>query len=82
LRVDLSLGTSLFAEYDFKYLKVSNAFSMPIVAGSFYPHYSTVPFWSIGKTKDYFLVAPIGKLNRINNFLNFEIPLKFGSVLN
>jgi hypothetical protein len=76
LRVDLSLGLSLFAEYDFGKIKLSDNFAMPLVVGSFYPHYSTVPFWSIGGAKNYFLVAPIGTLNRINNFFSLEIPIK------
>ncbi len=75
LRTDLGLNYSLFAEYDWGNIKISDSFTMPIVIGSFYPHYNTIPFYSVGKTHNYFLFATINKIIRLNNKLNVEIPV-------
>lgn len=75
LRTDLGLNHSLFAEYDWGNIKISDSFTMPIVIGSLYPHYNTIPFYSVGKAHNYFLFATINKIIRLNNKLNVEIPL-------
>ena len=76
LRADFGLDCSLFAEYDFGKVRVSDGFTMPVVVGSFYPHYNTVPFYSVGGAQNYFLFVSIDKIIRLNNILKFEIPVK------
>ncbi|GHT18544.1 hypothetical protein FACS189429_5220 [Bacteroidia bacterium] len=70
--MDLSLGGAVFAEYKFNKIRITDNFSFPLVAGAFYPHYQVPPFYYSG---NYFVFASIGKLNRISNYLNFEIPV-------
>jgi hypothetical protein len=75
IAADLSLGASLYAEYDFGWATISNNFSMPLLTGSFYPHYQYPPFYYTGKASSYFTFAPIGILNRLSNYLTAEFPI-------
>jgi hypothetical protein len=75
LALDFSLGASIYAEYNFGWAKISDNFSMPLLAGSFYPHYQYSPFYYSGKAGRYFTFAPIGILNRLSNYLNVEFPI-------
>ena len=75
LSIDLSLGTSLYAEYNFGWAIISNNFSMPLLTGSFYPHYQYSPFYNTGKASSYFTFAPIGILNRLSNYFTAEFPI-------
>jgi hypothetical protein len=75
LSTDLSLGASLYAEYNFGWATISNNFSMPLLTGSFYPHYQYAPFYYTGKASSYFTFAPIGILNRLSNYFTAEFPI-------
>ncbi|MDR0565650.1 MAG: hypothetical protein LBG47_01210 [Prevotellaceae bacterium] len=76
LTVDFSLGASLYAEYQLGRSLFSGNFSAPLVTGAFYPHYGTYsPFLSVGDAWRYFVVAPVGKLNRISSYLKAESPI-------
>jgi hypothetical protein len=76
LAVDFSLGASLYAEYRLGTALFSSSFSAPLVTGAFYPHYGTYsPFLSAGSAGSYFVVAPIGKLNRISSYFRAEKPI-------
>jgi hypothetical protein len=66
----------LTAIYKLNKVTVSDNCSALLLAGTFYPHYGNHnPFTSSGTAANYFLVAPIGKLNRINNYLKVEFPI-------
>jgi hypothetical protein len=80
--VDGSFGIFLTGIYKAGRITVSNNFSMLLLAGSFYPHYGNAnPFTSAGTGANYFLMAPVGKLNRMNNYLKIEIPVFIKSKL-
>jgi hypothetical protein len=77
LTVDFSLGASLYAENRLGRALFSGSISAPLITGIFYPHYgiSYLPFLSAGSAASYFVVAPIGKLNRINSYFKVESPI-------
>ncbi|MCL2596314.1 MAG: hypothetical protein FWD66_01355 [Paludibacter sp.] len=78
--MDLSLGMAVFAQYKFNKFRISDNLSFPLIAGAFYPHYQISPFYYPG---NYFTIVPIGKLNRISNYLSCEFPIYIkGKLLN
>ena len=74
--LDFSLGTSLYAEYKWGKITISDNFQLLLLAGTFYPQYgNNNPFTSVGTATDYFLFTTIGKLNRFSNLLKVEFPI-------
>ncbi|MDR1342620.1 MAG: hypothetical protein LBK18_05100 [Prevotellaceae bacterium] len=80
LTLDFSLGAALYAEYRLGATLFAGSFSMPLVAGTFYPHYGTgyIPFSSAGSAADYFVMAPVGTLNRVSSDFRVERPIYIG----
>ncbi|MCL1867685.1 MAG: hypothetical protein FWF72_01875 [Paludibacter sp.] len=80
IAMDLSLGAAVFAQYQLEKFRITDNFSFPLIAGAFYPYYQIPPFYYSG---NYFIVATIGKLNRMSNYLSFEFPVYVkGKLLN